>query len=1013
MNYYESEKQGGRCTNIDADSFNLQHERTFTLRLNSIAQEKWRLVTGVEHEVGKLTTNLQAIQAVLEDAEQRQMKQDNAVTFWLDQLRDASYDMEDVLDEWITETRKLQLDEDGDDDDDDDANAFVTLLTKVCSFFPAASNCFGGFKQLSLRHDIAVKIREISEKLDDIARQKDSFKFVENVSNNVKKPERVRTTFLIDEGEVFGRDDEKNELLGKLLGENGEQHPHIISLVGLGGIGKTTLAQLAYNNDEVKINFEKVIWVCVSDTFDEMRVAKAIIEGLDESKEASGLSEFQSLMSHIHRSIEGKKIFLVLDDVWDGNYNIWAQFFFCLKNGLPGSKIVVTTRNVSVARMMRSTNIISIKPLPEDEFWSLFERFAFFGHSSVDREKLEPIARQIARKCKGLPLAAKVTGNLLCDKRTGNLLSSKSIVNEWQRILDSEVWKVEEIKQGLLAPLLLSYNDLPSNSMVKRCFSYCAVFPKDYNMNKRELINLWMAQGYLNADEDEEMEMIGEEYFNILATRSFFQEFEKDDDDDDILRCKMHDIVHDFAQFVSRKECLWVEINGTKELVINFFGEKVRHIGLNFQRGASFPMSFFEFDRLRSLLIYDTSHYNPSLFQSMAISSAYSLVNAVLYLVSSPGLGIDDESPSNPSLNSSILRELFSKLACLRALVISQPSPIFRPDLNLIREIPENVEKLIHLKYLNLSGLRIESLPETLCELYNLQKLDIRRCQDLRELPTGIGKLKNMRSLLNGDTSSLKYLPIGISRLTSLRTLEKFVVGGGVDGNNTCRLESLKNLQLLRECRVEGLSNVSHVDEAERLQLYNKKNLLRLGLQFGRVADGEGEEGRRKNENDEQLLEALQPPVNVEELWIVYYGGNIFPKWLTLLTNLRDLNLDSCVNCEHLPPLGKLPLEKLKLWNLKSVKRVGNEFWGIEESSEDGPSSSSSSPSVIAFPKLKSLEIWGMEELEKWNYRITRKGNISIMPRLSALSICGCPKLKVLPDYILQTTTLQELRIED
>ncbi|KDO43461.1 hypothetical protein CISIN_1g043450mg, partial [Citrus sinensis] len=561
-------------------------------------------------------------------------------------------------------------------------------------------------------------------------------------------------------------------------------------------------------------------------------------------------------------------------------------------NGLPGSKIVVTTRNVSVARMMRSTNIISIKPLPEDEFWSLFERFAFFGHSSVDREKLEPIARQIARKCKGLPLAAKVTGNLLCDKRTGNLLSSKSIVNEWQRILDSEVWKVEEIKQGLLAPLLLSYNDLPSNSMVKRCFSYCAVFPKDYNMNKRELINLWMAQGYLNADEDEEMEMIGEEYFNILATRSFFQEFEKDDDDDDILRCKMHDIVHDFAQFVSRKECLWVEINGTKELVINFFGEKVRHIGLNFQRGASFPMSFFEFDRLRSLLIYDTSHYNPSLFQSMAISSAYSLVNAVLYLVSSPGLGIDDESPSNPSLNSSILRELFSKLACLRALVISQPSPIFRPDLNLIREIPENVEKLIHLKYLNLSGLRIESLPETLCELYNLQKLDIRRCQDLRELPTGIGKLKNMRSLLNGDTSSLKYLPIGISRLTSLRTLEKFVVGGGVDGNNTCRLESLKNLQLLRECRVEGLSNVSHVDEAERLQLYNKKNLLRLGLQFGRVADGEGEEGRRKNENDEQLLEALQPPVNVEELWIVYYGGNIFPKWLTLLTNLRDLNLD-------------------------------------------------------------------------------------------------------------------------
>ncbi|XP_006431899.2 putative disease resistance protein RGA3 [Citrus clementina] len=473
------------------------------------------------------------------------------------------------------------------------------------------------------------------------------------------------------------------------------------------------------------------------------------------------------------------------------------------------------------------------------------------------------------------------------------------------------------------------------------------------------------------------MEMIGEEYFNILATRSFFQEFEKYYDNDDIMSCKMHDIVHDFAQFVSSKECLWLEINGTKESVINSFGDKVRHLGLNFQGGTSFPMSIHGLNRLHTLLIYD-------------------------------------QSPVNSSLNSSILRELFSKLACLKALVISQYNTLgLHPETERIREIPENVGKLIHLKYLNLSELVIERLPETLCELYNLQKLDIRLCRNLRELPEGIGKLMNMRSLLNAETRSLKYMPIGISKLTSLRTLEKFVVGGDVDGGSTCRLESLKNLQLRGKCSVQGLSNVSHVDEAERLQLYNKKNLLRLHLEFGRVVDGEGEEGRRKNiEKDKQLLEALQPPLNVEELWIIFYGGNIFPKWLTLLTNLRELKLFSCVNCEHLPPLGKLPLEKLELYNLKSVKRVGNEFLGIEESSEDGPSSSSSSPSVIAFPKLKSLIIEELDELEEWNYRITRKENISIMPRLSSLQISYCPRLKVLPDYLLQSTTLQELRIE-
>ncbi|KAK9214447.1 hypothetical protein WN944_006439 [Citrus x changshan-huyou] len=602
-------------------------------------------------------------------------------------------------------------------------------------------------------------------------------------------------------------------------------------------------------------------------------------------------------------------------------------------------------------------------------------------------------------QCKGVPLAAKVIGNLL---------RSKSAINDWQRILDSEMWKVEEIG-------------------------------KDYNMYKEELISLWMAQGYLNAEEYEEMEMTGEECFNISATRSFFQEFEKNDDDD-IMSCKMHDIVHDFAQFVSSKECLWLEINSTKESVINSFGGKVRPLGLNFKGGTSFPMSIHGLNRLRTLLI-------------------------------------DDESPSNSSLDSSILPELFSKLACLRALVIGQSFLLFRPDPNLIREIPKDVGKLMHLKYLHLSELHIERLPETLCELYNLQKLDIRGCRNIRELPAGIGKLKNMRSLLNGLTCSLKYMPIGITKLTNLQTLDKFAVGGGVDGGSTCRLECLKNLlgknqdprsrsatttlvrsrsatttpvrsrsvttTLVRSRTVTNDLPGYNSDEAKRLELKNIENLLRLYLLFevvdwedkeededeggedkgedggyeeeegGEVVNGEDEERRRKNEKDEQLLEALQPPLNVEELWILLYGGNIFPKWFTLLTNLRNLFLRGCLNCEHLPPLGKLPLEKLALQNLNSVKRVGNEVLGIEESSDDDPSSSSSSSSVIAFPKLKSLKIWDMEELEEWDYRVTRKENISIMPRLSSLEIDCCPKLKVLKslkakhlwaDHIFQLT---------
>ena len=236
---------------------------------------------------------------------------------------------------------------------------------------------------------------------------------------------------------------------------------------------------------------------------------------------------------------------------------------------------------------------------------------------------------------------------------------------------------------------------------------------------------------------------------------------------------------------------------------------------------------------------------------------------------------------------------------------------------------------------------------------------------------------------------------------------------------------------------------MSHLDEAKRLELKNMENLLHLYLWFevvdrededwedeeededeggedededggyeeeegGEVVDGEDEERRRKNEKDEQLLEALQPPLNVEKLWILFYGGNILPKWLTSLTNLRDLKLVFCENCEHLPPLGKLPLVKHELCDLKSVKKVGNEFLEIEESKDD-PSSSSSSSQVTAFPKLKSLEIKELDELEEWNHRNTRKENISTMPRLSSLEVSSCNKLKALSDYLFQTTALQEL----
>ncbi|KAH9750761.1 hypothetical protein KPL71_014002 [Citrus sinensis] len=917
-------------------------------------KQQVKLVFGVEKEVKSLTSHLQAIKVVLDDAEEKQVK-DKAVSLWLGRLKYASYDIEDVLDEWITARRKLQI-EGGVDE-----NALVVphKKKKVCLCFP--SSCFGfkqeefGFKQVFLRHDIADKIKEINEELHDIAAQKDMFDLVKSGNKSSERPRRVQSTSLIDEEEICGRVGERNELISKLLRESSEQQKglHIISIVGMGGIGKTTLAQLACNHDEVKRKFDKILWVCVSETFEEFRVAKAIVEVLDGRE--SHLAEFHSLLQHIYESIAGKSFLLVLDDVWDGNYLKWEPFYCCLKNGLHGSKILVTTRKGSVASMMGSTDIISVKELAEEECWLLFKKIAFFDRSIEEREKLEQIGQRIAGKCKGLPLAAKTIGSLMRSKQTEE---------EWKRILNSDLWKVEEIEKDVLSSLLLSYNDLPSR--VKRCFSYCAVFPKDYDIKKDELITLWMAQGYLSAEQDEEMETIGEEYFGILASRSFFQEFKKSYDNR-IIACKMHDMVHDFARFVSQNECFSMAINGSEEPnATNSLDEKVCHLMLIFSKGASLPVSTRRVKRMRTLLI-------------SASGSDHS------------------------SLNAEIVEELFRESTSLRALDVSQVS--------LPTEILRNIKKLVHLRYLNLRFPKIVKLPETLCELYNLEKLDISYCFNLKELPEGIGKLINMKHLLNRGTNSLRYMPVGIGRLTGLRTLGEFRVsaGGDVDGRKACRLESLKNLEHLQVCGIRRLGDVSDVGEAKRLELDKKKYLSCLRLRFDKKKEG-GE--RRKNEDDQLLLEALRPPLDLKELEIQFNRGNtVFPSWMTSLTNLKSLGLSLCENCEQLPPLGKLPsLEQLFISYMSSVKRVGDEFLGVESDRHD---SSSSSLVIIAFPKLKSLRIEGLMELEEWDYGITRTGNtvINIMPHLSSLVIDSCYELKALPDHIHQTTTLKRLWI--
>ncbi|KAJ6386630.1 hypothetical protein OIU78_016539 [Salix suchowensis] len=344
------------------------------------------------------------------------------------------------------------------------------------------------------------------------------------------------------------------------------------------------------------------------------------------------------------------------------------------------------------------------------------------------------------------------------------------------------------------------------------------------------------------------------------------------------------------------------------------------------------------------------------------------------------------------------LPDVMKQLTCIRSLNVSGSS---------IKEIPKEVGKLIHLRHLNLKGCReLVSLPETMCDLCNLQSLDVIQCWSLKELPRAIVKLINLRHLFI-YASGVTFMPKGIERLTCLRTLDWFIVcGGGENESKAANLRELKNLN-----HIGGSLEIRNlrggIEDAAEEQLKNKKRLLCLDLYF------------KRNHEDDILIEGLQPPSDLERLCIDNYGGIVLPNWMMTLTRLKELQLVACGNVEVLPPFGRLPnLESLKLKGV-GVRRLDAGFLGIEEVENANNINEGEIARVTPFPKLKILVISNLQQVEEWDGIERRVGEelrfgtlIFILPQLQKLRIQYCPLLRALPNYVL-AASLQELELID
>ncbi|KAI3425608.1 uncharacterized protein J3R85_010130, partial [Psidium guajava] len=846
--------------------------------------------------------------AVLDDAEEKQY--DNpAIETWLDMLKETTYEAEDILDVLATEALRCKL-----------QAGSQNMVNQVHNW-----NLVHPFR--SIDDNIKSKITEIVDKLEYIAKQKDLLGLKGEVGRTFRITRRMPTTPLLVESHVFGRDHDKEEIIRLLLADDCERQTSefsVVPVLGMGGIGKTLLAQFVFNDRRVDEFFDVKAWACVSDQFDVVRVTKAILESAThESWETMNL---ELLQNSLGKKLSKKKFLIVLDDLWDDNYENWHELILPLLAGARGSKIMVTTRNEAALSSMNACTPYHLRELSDDACWSLFSRHAFPSADSRTHHQLEVIGREIVKKCRGVPLAAK---------SLGSLLGSKLRIDHWQEILNSNLWDLPTRRNGILPALQLSYHHLPAN--LKRCFAYCSLFPKDYEFDRDKLVLLWMAEGFVQQVENKRMEDLGVEYFNDLLSRSYFQESTVDKS-----RYVMHDLINDLAQLVSRKMRLSCEGRSGLQKPTGF-SQKARH---------------FSYPRGR----YDVYKKFESLIEVEWLRTFLPL------------------SPYETGfcyLSNKVVTDLLPRLRCLRVLSLNG---------YCITELPDLIGDLKNLRYLNLSHTAIKSLPQSVCTLYNLQTLMLNDCYSLEELPTDLTDLINLH-YFDISRSGIPCMPLHMSRLRNLRTLPEFRMGptSGSDIGELCMgptsssdIGELRDMVHLHgELTLTRLENVEDAWDARKANLTNKKHLTALTMEWSSNFE-------LQDENVQiTVLEMLQPHSKVKKVDIRWYGGTRFPSWLgdPSFSDMVSLSLTGCRRCVFLPPLAQLSsLKHLCIKGLTAVKSIGMEFYGYALSrGKPFPSLETLSfkdmlewedwscplddKGIAAFPSLRELYIEGCQNL--------------------------------------------------